>query len=118
MRRSKSFDARWKRMATAALLALGCVVVLAQTVGHAVPAPVTLPYANSYLTTGNYVSGSVDFPATGGVNGFVTGTIEIGGIPANAESPNVAWLQVVGLPDHPERLPRLSHRPVAVPVVV
>ena len=49
-------------MATAPLLAIGCVVVLAQTVGHTLPAPIALPYANSYLTTGNYVSGAIDFP--------------------------------------------------------
>ena len=58
---SKSFDARRKRMATAALLAIGGVVVLAQVVGHATPTPVTLPYANSYQTTGNYASGEISW---------------------------------------------------------
>src|SRR5215216_2616980 len=97
MRRSKSFDAN-KRMATAALLALGCVVVVAQVVGHAVPppTPVTLPYANSYLTTGNYVTGAVDFPGGAGVNGMATGTITMDPIPPNQDgSPAdiiAAWL--------------------------
>jgi hypothetical protein len=44
-----------------------------------------LPYANSYLTTGNYVSGAVDFPANGGVNGFITGGIEMSGCSTNAD---------------------------------
>ena len=37
--------------------------------GHAQQAPLSLPYTNSYLTTGNYVSGAIDFPARASVNG-------------------------------------------------
>ena len=62
----------------AALLAIGLVAVVAQIGGHAAPPPPTphtLPYANSYLTTGNYATGFIDLPGTGVVGGKSTGII-------------------------------------------
>src|SRR5580765_6361635 len=111
--RNPSSGARWKRMAAAFLIALGLVVVVAQIGGHAQQTPISLPYANSYLTTGNYVSGAIDFPGGAGVNGFVTGTIPMSGIPANADgSPAdilAAWLYWETIVNDPAAFAQNSH---------
>ena len=44
-----------------------------------------LPLAKSYLVTGNYVVGSVDFDPHTAVNGSITGTVPMNGVPANAD---------------------------------
>ena len=66
-------------MKRAFLFALTCALLMHAIVGaqQAPVQPIVLPYANSYLTTGNYVSGAVDFPGNAGVNGMATGTIHI-----------------------------------------
>ena len=67
-------------MTAAALIAVGFVAVATQVGSLAAPpppppAPIALPYANSYLTTGNYATAAVDLPGGGAVNGSATGTI-------------------------------------------
>jgi hypothetical protein len=44
-----------------------------------------LPYAKTFLVTGNYAVGSVDLAPASGSGGFLTGTIPMSGVPANAE---------------------------------
>jgi hypothetical protein len=44
-----------------------------------------LPFSKSYLVTGNYVVGGVDLVPQTGTHGFITGTIPMSGVPANAE---------------------------------
>src|SRR5437868_3813725 len=71
----------------AALFALGLAVVLAQMAGRAQSgaAPTNanpLPYSTGYLVTGNYAVASVD---PGPNPGSVTQTIQMRGIPANAD---------------------------------
>ncbi len=72
----------------AVFLALCLAVLLGQKSGQAISAPVTLPFSNGFLLTGNYVVGSVDLPQTSDGHGFVTGTISMTGanrVPAGAE---------------------------------
>ena len=78
------------RLARAALLSLG----LALIVGHAerrVSAVGTdaLPYSAGFLVTGDYVVGGVDLRADVNppdpVTGLATGTINIGGVPNDAD---------------------------------
>ncbi len=67
------------------MLAVGLAGLFAQAGGQAQAPPAdALPFAKSYLVTGNYVVGGVDLPSNG-QNGFVTGPIPIAGVPANAE---------------------------------
>ncbi len=76
---SSTPGAGWSRRAAAlGLAALG--LLLAQPRGEAqpTPAPLSLPYANGFLVTGNYGLGTVDLPnGSSGGSGFVTGTINI-----------------------------------------
>jgi hypothetical protein len=53
---------------------------------RAEPPPVTaLGYQKGFLVTGGYAVGSVDFQQGKCQHGFVTGTINMSGIPANAD---------------------------------
>ena len=45
----------------------------------------SLPFSKHFLVTGNYAVGSVDFLPVSQGNGQVTGTINMSGVPANAE---------------------------------
>ncbi|HWL75244.1 MAG TPA: hypothetical protein VNQ74_15345, partial [Burkholderiaceae bacterium] len=67
----------------AALVALVAVTALAQPSGQAVGGD-ALPFAKGYTVTGNYIVGGVDLPAYG-VNGYVTGAINMTGVPDGAE---------------------------------
>ena len=91
---------RLARMSAAAMVAMGFTLVATQVGSLAAPPaptppPITLPYANSYLTTGNVATGAVDLPGAA-ANGVATGTIHMGGSPANPDgSPAdilAAWL--------------------------
>src|ERR671913_90002 len=76
--------ALWVRRA-AALLSLAAVTVVSQPSGYAqADPPDALPFAKGYTVTGNYVVSGVDLPASG-VGGYVTGTINMNGVPADAE---------------------------------
>ena len=91
-----------RRMAVAVLLASGFLVASLQIDGRAQSAPtapITLPFSDSYLITGNYVTGAMDLPGGAGQNGFATGTIHMTGaseIPANDDGSPAdilgAWL--------------------------
>ena len=61
-------------------LALLCALPCAQA-----QAADALPLAKTYLVTGNYVVGSVDFDPRTAVNGSITGTVPMSGVPANAD---------------------------------
>ncbi len=65
----------------AALFAL-CGVLLSPQLAQAQDA---LPFAKSYTVTGNYAVDGVDVRSLSQVNGFVTGTIPMSGVPANAD---------------------------------
>ena len=73
------------RRATATLGPLSLILLLAQPAGQAQGTVDALPFSNSYSITGNYVVGGVDLAPQSGANGFVTGTIPMSGIPANAD---------------------------------
>ena len=73
------------RRATITLGPLSFILLLAQPAGQAQGALEALPFSNSYSITGNYVVGGVDLAPQSGANGFVTGTIPMSGVPANAD---------------------------------
>ena len=66
------------------LTLLGVALFFAQPVARVEP-PDALPFAKSFLVTGNYVVGSVDLAAKNKTDGFVTATIPMSGVPANAD---------------------------------
>jgi VCBS repeat-containing protein len=72
------------RRSPVALLLVVIGLVVAQTVGHA-QVPDALPFSRNYLITGNYVVGGVDLAPASGGSGFLTGTINMSGVPANAD---------------------------------
>lgn len=88
-RRAAAASGRWRSTRLAgSLSAVGIAVLLAQMSGLAAPSPITLPYSNGYLVTGNFVVGSVDLQPQSGGNGFLTSTINMTGtsaVPENAE---------------------------------
>ena len=67
-------------VAVAALLAQALLLTQAPP-----PPTISLPFANSYLVTGNYVVGGVDLAPASGGNGFLSGTINMSGVPQDAE---------------------------------
>ncbi|OFW33376.1 MAG: hypothetical protein A3G76_00935 [Acidobacteria bacterium RIFCSPLOWO2_12_FULL_65_11] len=68
----------------AALLSLGLVLLFAQPGGHAQTGDGNaLTFFKNYFVTGDYVVGGVGLRGLG-VNGIATGTITIGGVPADA----------------------------------
>ena len=75
----------------AMLLGVGALVLATQPVVRTAPPaapPVTapgLPFSKGFLVTGGYAVGSVDLAQHSGGNGFLTGTINMSGIPANAD---------------------------------
>jgi hypothetical protein len=68
-----------------ALLALGIILLCAQSEGQAQSPAAALPFSNSYLATGNYVVGSVDLPNAHSTGGFLDGAIHMSGVPDRAE---------------------------------
>src|SRR5215467_13167758 len=72
------------RRSPTALVVLGLAMLFAQTVGHA-QVPDALPFSRSYLITGNYVVGGVNLAPSSSGGGFLTGTINMSGVPANAD---------------------------------
>src|SRR5438132_11950608 len=73
---------RLKRLAV--LLALAFAALFTQT-GTQAQSGDALPYSMGYLITGNYVAGGVNLNGARSTNGFVTGTIPMSGVPANAD---------------------------------
>src|SRR5688572_30259193 len=73
----------WVRRA-AALISLAAVTVFAQSAGIAETGD-ALQYAKSYTVTGDYVVGGVDLQPASTSTGFLTGTIPMTGVPANAD---------------------------------
>jgi hypothetical protein len=75
-----------RRIAAAALFAVTLVVLHTQ-LGGQTPPPDPLQYAGGFLVTGDYAVGSVDLtnPMNPSSGGFSTGTINISGVPANAD---------------------------------
>ena len=86
---------RLRRLISAALFAIGLVVLMTQQTGHAQQGTDPLPYTGSFLVTGNYAVGGVDLTpqANPAVNGFSSGTFTISGVPANADilAANLYW---------------------------
>src|SRR5215213_1811840 len=80
------------------LLAIGFAVLFAQLGGNAQVTPVSLPFADDYLVTGNYFVGFVDLPSTGG--GSATGTINVDANLDNAEvlAAYLYWETIVSQP--------------------
>jgi hypothetical protein len=72
----------------AMMLGIGAVMLSTQPVVRtfAIDPPVTpLPFSKGFLVTGGYAVGSVDFTSGTASGGFVTGTINMSGVPANAD---------------------------------
>src|SRR5260370_39485237 len=67
-----------------AFLAVGLLLLFAQprTTAQASDA---LAISGEYLLTGDYVVGGVDLVSSSAKNGFVSGTIPMSGVPANAD---------------------------------
>src|SRR5688572_16133009 len=74
----------WMRRA-AALISLAAVTVFAQSAGMAQQGDDALPFSKSYTITGDYVVGGVDLQPASTSTGFLTGTIPMSGVPANAD---------------------------------
>src|SRR5438309_1548741 len=71
------------RLQAAAVCAF-CVLSFSAGLAHA-QADGPLRFAKSYTITGNYIVGGVDVSPSSAVNGFVTATIPMKGVPANAD---------------------------------
>ena len=71
------------RIRAAFLLALFLALRLAQTGGQAAVPANALPYTTGYLLTGDYATGSVNLVP--GNNNLSTGTINMSGVPENAD---------------------------------
>ena len=67
------------------LIGVGALVLSTQSVRTAQPPTVALPFEKGFLVTGGYAVGSVDLQQGSGSNGFLTGTINMSGVPANAD---------------------------------
>src|SRR5215217_4941011 len=77
-----------RQSVTRTLATIALVLLMTQMVGRAAPVPSQLHYSRGFLVTGNYVVGGVDLTETANpiVNGFSTGTIQVGNsVPANAD---------------------------------
>ena len=74
-----------RKVTAAALFVLALVFLRTQVGGQAPPDP--LQYAGGFLVTGDYAVGNVDFtnPTNPSSGGFSTATINISGVPANAD---------------------------------
>jgi hypothetical protein len=68
----------------ALIVALGSALLITQPVVQT-EATDALPYAKGFLITGDYAVGSVDLAPASGGGGFLTGTIPMSGVPANAD---------------------------------
>src|SRR5215510_4326740 len=113
------------RLRAATLIAVATVLILAQIQSEAAkpappPPPVSLPYANSFLVTGNYVTGSVDLPGTGVVGGAATGTIHMNGVPTNSDGSPAdilgAWLYWETIATDPSQVTGVKFRGLDVKV--
>ena len=105
------------RRLAAALLSVGIAALLAQVPGHAqVQAPDALPYSSGYLVTGDYVAGGVDVTSANAVNGFVTGTIPMSGVPANAEI-LAAFLYWESIYADPSQITGVKFRGIPLPAI-
>ena len=77
----KSIRARSLRASFAILAATSFLLALADSAR----AQDGLKYSQSYLVTGDYQVAGVDLLPQSGSGGLVTGTIEMSGVPANAD---------------------------------
>ncbi len=69
-----------------AVLFVMLALLLVQSGGQAqAPDDDALPFTRSYFVTGNYVVGGVDLLPASQSGGFITGTIPMSGVPANAD---------------------------------
>ena len=68
----------WSTAST--LFVLGCLLFPRMAMAQG-----ALPLSQSYSVTGNYVVGGVDLAGKSQSKGFVTGTIQMSGVPANAD---------------------------------
>ena len=66
------------------LIVAGLASLVIQPVVHSQSGD-ALPFAKSFLITGDYAVGSVDLTPQSGGGGFLTGTVPMTGVPANAE---------------------------------
>src|SRR5688500_12653602 len=91
----------FKNNARASVLAIGLAVLFAQPGGNAQAPPISLPFSNSYLITGNYVVGSVDLQG-----GSIEGVINMEGVPPNAVvlSAFLYWEMILADPVTPAQL--------------
>jgi X-X-X-Leu-X-X-Gly heptad repeat protein len=71
-----TLGAGWSRR-TAALFLVVLATLFAQPRGQAQTVPISLPYTNGFLVTGNFGLGTVDLPNASSTSGFLTGTINI-----------------------------------------
>ncbi len=83
MRVSSPF--RWANRSTAALLTMAALLLFTQPVAHSQGSADALPFAKGFLVTGDYAVGSVDLAPSSAGGGFLTGTIHMSGVPANAD---------------------------------
>src|SRR5687767_3669210 len=77
----RATPARRGSITASTIFVLGCVL----SFPHPALAQDALPFTQSYSITGNYVVGGVDLAPQSQANGFVTGTINMTGVPANAD---------------------------------
>jgi hypothetical protein len=81
---ASSLSVRFTRKVVVAFV--GLVLIGTSRTGHAQALPGdALPFSKNYLITGNYVVGGVTMRPQSGGNGFVTDTIPMTGVPANAD---------------------------------
>ena len=73
------------RSAVAAVLVLVGSGLLTTRPGAQIPSTDALPFSKQFLVTGNYTVGTVDLIPDNQAGGFLTGTVPVSGVPANAD---------------------------------
>src|SRR5688572_21107346 len=99
----------------AIVCALVAVSALTQPTGQAQVAN-ALPFAKRYTVTGNYVVGGVDLRPKARSGGFVTGTIAMSGVPANADI-LAAFLYWETISTHKSQVDGVEFRGIPVNVI-
>jgi len=69
----------------AVLIGIGGLLLATQPVVRTQAPAVALDFSKHFLITGGYTVGSVDLQSGSGGGGFLTGTINMSGVPANAD---------------------------------
>ncbi len=112
------FMARWVPPASIRIATFGALAMLVlglQVGGRAQTAETGLTFATGYTVTGDYVVGGVDLSPAAAADGVVTGTVQVSGVPANADvvAAFLYW-ETIEPADSPAGVARFRGEPLTV----